>query len=237
MRIIVFSPDAAIPLILGIEWIEAGHPVDVTPKPEVFLQHLAEDPSAVGVFYQEGWINGVELAHEIRVLGYTNLVFGLIDVKGHDADYQATAIARVLNAGADDAQLWPIRSEEMLARLEALHRRQRTRPAHVVLPGGVLFDPNNGTCTKDGFAVALTQNEGAMLSLFASRPDACITKGVMMSAIYPDEAQRDAVDTKILDVFICKLRKKLAEIGAPAFIETVWAQGWRLKSAPSRAVA
>lgn len=82
----------------------------------------------------------------------------------------------------------------------------------------------------NGVLIHLPPKEFDILALLASRPNYVFTKEAMMESLYGDQEKFPMV--KILDVFICKMRKKIDAITGKedSFIETVWGRGYRLKA-------
>lgn len=132
----------------------------------------------------------------------------------------------VLDAGADDYAEW-LSIGEMLARLRALIRRSNGRPASLMSEGPLTLDLNHKTLQIGGADVHLTGKEYEMLELLFLRKGACVTKEAFLSHLYQE---RDEPEIKIIDVFVCKLRRKLREYGADGTVQTLWGRGYTLKA-------
>lgn len=133
---------------------------------------------------------------------------------------------RALNLGADDAQPLPIHPHELEARLHALVRRGRQAPP-VLTIGPIGLDLASREAFLDGRRLKLSNAVYRVLEALAVREGQVVTRGVILDALY---AGRDEPDPKIVDVFVCKVRRAL---GAHAgLIETIWGQGWRLLATP-----
>jgi two-component system cell cycle response regulator CtrA len=78
----------------------------------------------------------------------------------------------------------------------------------------------------EGRAVHLTGKEYAVLELLTLRKGVVLTKEAFLNHLY---GGMDEPEVKIIDVFICKLRKKLAQAGASELIGTVWGRGYVLR--------
>ena len=224
MNLVVYSPSARVALDIGIAATLSGAEVDLQPTVQEFSTRLYRQPDAIGLYYQEGWVGSVEIAHTLREASVLNLVFCVISHLENDPSRQAGARARILNAGADDVQSWPVEPKEIATRLHALQRRTR-RPENLIqIPPSALFDPSAQKVYSDGLIIHLTRKETDLLHLLATRPGACVSKASLMHALYggQDEAQ-----PKIIDVFLCKLRRKLDPIsGDRNLIRTIWGQGY-----------
>jgi two-component system cell cycle response regulator CtrA len=91
----------------------------------------------------------------------------------------------------------------------------------------VNLDTRVVSLSVDGRPVHLTGKEFAILELLSLRKGTILTKEMFLSHLY---SGGDEPEAKIIDVFICKLRKKLAEAtGGSNYIETVWGRGYVLR--------
>ncbi len=125
--------------------------------------------------------------------------------------------------GADDYITKPFHRDELLVRIHAVLRRSRsTAPAELAI-GSLVLDLVTHRASVNGITVPLTGKEYACLEFLATRRGMTVTKEMFLSHLY---GGRDEPEMKIIDVFICKLRRKLAEAGAPPVIETVWGRGY-----------
>ena len=84
----------------------------------------------------------------------------------------------------------------------------------------------------DGGQVHLTGKEYAILELLVLRKGMVLTKEAFLNHLY---GGMDEPEMKIIDVFICKLRKKLARAGADNLIGTVWGRGYMIREPSARA--
>lgn len=127
--------------------------------------------------------------------------------------------------GADDYITKPFHRDELLARIQAVMRRsQSAAPAEIDL-GGLVLDLVAHRALVNGHMVPLTGKEYACLEFLAGRRGMTVTKEMFLAHLY---GGRDEPEMKIIDVFICKLRRKLSEAGAPQLIETVWGRGYTI---------
>jgi two-component system, cell cycle response regulator CtrA len=140
---------------------------------------------------------------------------------------QALDVVRALNAGADEVLHFPFDSAELIARCRAMARRARGFIRRELTVGELSLDLEARQARVFGRSLNLTGKEFAVLELLTLRRRSVVRKDAMLSQLYSiDEAEPDQ---KIIDVFICKLRKKLAAVGAPHLISTVWGVGYRLE--------
>ncbi len=128
--------------------------------------------------------------------------------------------------GADDYLTKPVDTEELVARLKSAVRRAKGHPASVIRIGRLAVDLASRTVTVDGQPLKVTAKEYGILELLALRRGTTLSKEVFLDHLY---GGRDEPEQKIIDVFICKLRKKIQALGGGPGIETVWGQGYVLR--------
>jgi len=129
--------------------------------------------------------------------------------------------------GADDYLTKPFHRDELVARIHAIIRRSKGHAQSVIRTGKVHVNLDNKTVEVAGQAVHLTGKEYQMLELLSLRKGTTLTKEMFLNHLY---GGMDEPELKIIDVFICKLRKKLAEAtGGDSDIETVWGRGYVLR--------
>ena len=129
--------------------------------------------------------------------------------------------------GADDYLTKPFHREELVARIHAIIRRSKGHSQSVIRTGAVNVNLDAKTVDVDGAAVHLTGKEYQMLELLSLRKGTTLTKEMFLNHLY---GGMDEPELKIIDVFICKLRKKQAEAtGGQNYIETVWGRGYVLR--------
>ncbi|MDR0809412.1 MAG: response regulator transcription factor [Gemmobacter sp.] len=129
--------------------------------------------------------------------------------------------------GADDYMTKPFHREELVARIHAIIRRSKGHAQSVIRTGRVCVNLDAKTVEVEGKTVHLTGKEYQMLELLSLRKGTTLTKEMFLNHLY---GGMDEPELKIIDVFICKLRKKLAEAtGGQNHIETVWGRGYVLR--------
>jgi len=132
-----------------------------------------------------------------------------------------------LGFGADDYLTKPLNRGEVIARIQAIVRRSKGHSESVVRFDKVAINLDTRIVEVDGTQVHLTNKEYAILELLAMRKGTVLTKDMFLNHLY---SSMDEPEIKIIDVFVCKLRKKLAKAsGGTNYIETVWGRGYMLK--------
>ncbi|MFC4348160.1 response regulator transcription factor CtrA [Kordiimonas lipolytica] len=140
-----------------------------------------------------------------------------------------------LGFGADDYMTKPFHKEEMVARIHAIVRRSKGHSQSVIKTGKLAVNLDTKTVEVDNQRVHLTGKEYAMLELLSLRKGSTLTKEMFLNHLY---GGIDEPELKIIDVFICKLRKKLAAASdGENYIETVWGRGYVLRNPSEEAEA
>ncbi|MCM2562121.1 response regulator transcription factor [Lutimaribacter sp. EGI FJ00015] len=129
--------------------------------------------------------------------------------------------------GADDYLTKPFHRDELVARIHAIIRRSKGHSQSVIRTGKINVNLDAKTVDADGQTVHLTGKEYQMLELLSLRKGTTLTKEMFLNHLY---GGMDEPELKIIDVFICKLRKKLSHAtGGDSYIETVWGRGYVLR--------
>ncbi len=135
---------------------------------------------------------------------------------------------RGLGYGADDYMTKPFHKDEMVARIHAVVRRSKGHAQSVIKTGDISVNFDAKTVEANGQRVHLTGKEYQMLELLSLRKGTTLTKEMFLNHLY---GGMDEPELKIIDVFICKLRKKLAAATrGQHYIETVWGRGYVLRN-------
>src|SRR4028118_40764 len=132
-----------------------------------------------------------------------------------------------LGSGADDYLPKPFHKDELIARMQAIIRRSSEQTEAVLQCGDLTVNPRAQPAEVGGRPANLTGSEYKILALLAQRQGSTLTKEMLLNHLY---GGMDEAEIKIIDVFICKLRRKLARAsGGRSYIETMWGRGYMLR--------
>ena len=132
-----------------------------------------------------------------------------------------------LGVGADDYMTKPFHKDELVARIHAIVRRSKGHAQSLIQTGDLVVNLDTKTVEINAQRVHLTGKEYQMLELLSLRKGTTLTKEMFLNNLY---GGMDEPEQKIIDVFICKLRKKLANAsGGKDYIETIWGRGYVLR--------
>jgi two-component system cell cycle response regulator CtrA len=135
-----------------------------------------------------------------------------------------------LSAGADDFITKPFHKAELAARINAVVRRSRGHSESIIRTGNIALNLDTRTTEVGGVPVHLTPSEYKVLELLSLRKNSVLTKEMCLNHLYNGLKEPEV---KIIDVFICKLRKKLSQAYEGGNqIETVWGGGYMLRDTP-----
>ncbi len=140
-----------------------------------------------------------------------------------------------LGFGADDFLTKPFDRRELIARIQAIVRRAKGHSESVIRTGKLNVNLDSRTVEVEGHPVNLTGKEYGILELLSLRKGATLTKEMFLNHLY---GGMDEPELKIIDVFVCKLRKKLSQAtGGDNYIDTVWGRGYVLRDPPAEVEA
>jgi two-component system cell cycle response regulator CtrA len=171
-------------------------------------------------------MNGYDVLRQLRLAKISTPILILSGADDTDSKLKGFGF------GADDYLTKPFHREELVARIHAIIRRSKGHAQSVIHTGNVTVNLDAKTVEANGEPVHLTGKEYQMFELLSLRKGTTLTKEMFLNHLY---GGMDEPELKIIDVFICKLRKKLAQAtGGENYIETVWGRGYVLRDPDAR---
>jgi len=222
MRVLLIEDDSATAQSIELMLKSEGF--------NVYTTDLGEEGIDLGKIYDYDLIlldlslpdmSGVEVLRQLRVGKINTPIMILSGTSEIDTK------VKTLGSGADDYMTKPFHKDELIARIHAVVRRSKGHAQSVIRTGDIVVNLDAKTVEVSGNRVHLTGKEYEMLELLSLRKGTTLTKEMFLNHLY---GGMDEPELKIIDVFICKLRKKLA-VAADGnhYIETVWGRGYVLR--------
>jgi two-component system cell cycle response regulator CtrA len=230
LRLLIIDDEPSSLRAASLMLTSAGFNVETATSGEDGLDLARAFPyDAIVLDLQLEDMSGLDVLRELR---RDRVAAPVVMLSGaHDVE----AKVRSLSAGADDFVTKPCHKDELAARLRAVIRRSAGHTHSVITVGEIALDLDAGVVHVAGSRVHLTGKEYQMLELLALRRGRPVCKDAFLTALYGGEEEPGP---KIIDVFICKLRQKLAAVsGGKRHIETVWGGGYVLRDAADLSAA
>ncbi len=222
MRVLLIEDDTSVARSIDLMLKSEGFVVDVTDQ--------GEDGLEIGKLYDYDIIlldlllpdmHGYDVLRKWRAGRIQTPVLILSGMAEMDSKLQG------LGFGADDYLTKPFDKRELVARIQAIVRRSKGHSQSIIETGRLKVNLDSRTVEVEGQPLHLTGKEYGILELLSLRKGTTLTKEMFLNHLY---GGIDEPELKIIDVFICKLRKKLASAtGGQNYIETVWGRGYVLR--------
>lgn len=168
----------------------------------------------------------IELIRRLRIAGLRCPILAVAHTLG-----EATRL-RILEAGIDDLIVNAMSHEEIFLRTQNQIRRSRGFQTPSLSIGNIEINMNAKKILVAGQNVSLTKKEYQIVEILALRKGCVLSKEAILDHLY---GGLDEPNPKIIDVFICKIRKKLLAVGADDLIETNWGRGYMVTEKRSQA--
>ncbi len=222
MRVLLVEDNTSTAKSIELLLKSEGFVVDATD--------LGEDGLEIGKLYDYDIIildlmlpdiDGYEVLRRLRAARVATPVLILSGLSETDQKIKG------LSTGADDYLTKPFDKRELIARIHAVVRRSKGHSESVIRTGKLTVYLDTGMVEVDGQPLRLTGKEYGILQLLSLRKGTTLTKKMFLNHLY---GGMDEPKLKIIDVFICTLRKKLAAATeGENYIETVWGRGHVLR--------
>ena len=221
MRVLLVDDEAIVARGVSLALRAAGMIVDTAETGEESLE-LARlyDYDIVVLDLMLPDMEGYEVVRRLRAARIETPVLILSGLN------RPQAKVRGFGMGADDYITKPFDQHELVARIQAIVRRAKGFSQPTLNVGPLALNLSSREVLVDGRNVHLTGKEYAVLELLTLRKGVVLTKEAFLNHLY---GGMDEPEVKIIDVFICKLRKKLAQAGAGELIGTVWGRGYVMR--------
>ncbi|MBV8535617.1 MAG: response regulator transcription factor [Alphaproteobacteria bacterium] len=225
MRVLVVEDDSATAKSIELMLKSEGFVCDTTS--------LGEDGLEIGKLYDYDIIildlmlpdmDGYEVLKRLRAARIKTPILILSGLAELDNKIKG------LGFGADDYLTKPFDKRELIARIQAIIRRSKGHSHSVIKTGKLTVNLDTRTVEANSQPLHLTGKEYGILELLSLRKGTTLTKEMFLNHLY---GGMDEPELKIIDVFVCKLRKKLATAcSGENYIETVWGRGYVLRDPP-----
>lgn len=222
MRVLLVEDDSSTAKAIELSLASEGIICDTT--------ELGEEGLEIGKIYDYDIIildlmlpdiDGYEVLRRFRAARITTPILILSGLSGPDQKIKG------LGYGADDYLTKPFNKGELIARIQAIVRRSKGHSDSVIRTGKLSVNLDTRSVEVDGKPLHLTSKEYSIIELLSLRKGSTLTKEMFLNHLYGGV---DEPELKIIDVFVCKLRKKLTiAAGGENYIDTVWGRGYVLK--------
>lgn len=164
-------------------------------------------------------LNGLEVCRQLRARGHQ---MAILMLTARDA---LTDKVQGLDSGADDYLVKPFAIEELTARLRALARRDSGNKSALLQVADLTLDPATKLARRAGQDIALTAKEYALLETLMRHPDQVLSREQIIDHVWNMEYESNS---KLIEVYIHSLRKKIDASHADALIHTVRGLGYKI---------
>lgn len=219
MRILIVEDNALLRHHLTVQLKETGHQVDAAAdakEADYFLQESNPDIAIVDL-----GLPGEDGLSLIRRWRQDNIKLPILILTARER-WQEKVVA--LNSGADDYVTKPFHLEEILARIQALMRRNSGLASQILQLGDFIIDMSRKEFTIKDKNIKLTAFEYTILETLMRNNSKVVSKESLMRQLYPDAELRES---HTIDVLMGRLRKKIMQVWPNDVIVTVRGQGYR----------
>lgn len=225
MRVLLIEDDSSAAKSIELMLKSEGYIIDITDQ--------GEDGLEIGKLYDYDIIildlmlpdmDGYEVLKRLRAGKINTPILILSGLSELDNKIKGLGI------GADDYLTKPFDKRELIARIQAIVRRSQGHSQSTISTGKVTVNLDSRTVDVEGKPLHLTGKEYGIIELLSLRKGTTLTKEMFLNHLY---GGMDEPEVKIIDVFICKLRKKIEQMTGENYIETVWGRGYVLRDPES----
>ena len=224
MHVLIVEHDPIVADVLGMTLEEVGHfktTANTIERVLSELKHNRIDAILPDLNLSDG--DGTRLARLVRK---NHILVPILVISGNSGIGEKIT---ALGAGADGYLTKPFDRYELMANLDAITRRTHGHGSATISVGNLVVDLSRNYAKVGETRLELTAKEFRIIEFLALRKGAFLSKDAFLNHLY---GGIDEPEPKIIDVFICKLRRKLVENGAEGLsVDKVWGQGYILREA------
>jgi DNA-binding response OmpR family regulator len=234
MKILLVEDEPGVVSVVSRGLTEAGYEVSVAPDGPLGLQMATT--GSYGIILLDVMLpgmNGIEVCRRLRAEGYNTPIL-MLTALGTTEN-----IVMGLDSGADDYLMKPFKLQELEARIRSLFRRQVPGGAVITLApvaplppvsniltlGDLQLDVDKKLALRNGKAIVLTATEYRLLEYLFKNPRRVLSRMEILEHVWGIDFN---MNTKVVDVYINYLRKKLNKDGGAELIQTVVGLGYML---------
>lgn len=225
-KILVVEDEDAIREFVVINLKRAGYQVVDVPNGEEALRVFDESAGDFDVALLDVMMPGIDGFTVCKKLREQSDSIGIIMLSAKSQEMDKVT---GLMLGADDYITKPFSPTELLARVDAIHRRVTMMTGKAasgdIVSGPFVLNQRSRTLTKNGQLIDLTQVEFQIMELFLKNPNVALERSEILSKVW---GENYFGDVKIVDVNIRRLRMKIEdEPSSPKYLSTVWGFGYK----------
>lgn len=221
MRVLVVEDEKDLNSIICSKLVKEGYNVDACYDGQAALDYMeAENYDGAIMDIMIPNKDGITVLREMRNAGIQVPVLFLT------AKTETQDIVRGLDAGASDYMTKPFEFSELMARLRVMLRTQNPVNENVITCGSLVVDMNNRQAIRDGKVIDLTVREYAILEYLARNRNVVVTREQIRVNIWNID---DDVNSKVIDVYIRYLRRKIDDNYEEKLIHTIRGVGYKLE--------
>ena len=224
-KILVVEDEPAIQALIGVNLKRAGHEVVAALDAETARRHVDDAlPDLILLDWMLPGLSGLDFIRGLRADSRTrNVPIIMLTARGEESDK-----IQGLSTGADDYVTKPFSPKELLARIQAVLRRQRPQAAEdAIAVGDLRLDPATHRVTAAGRAVNLGPTEFRLLHFLMAHAERVHSRVQLLDQVWGDHV---FVEERTVDVHIRRLRAALEASGHDSLIQTVRGSGYRLSA-------
>ncbi|WP_143307447.1 response regulator transcription factor [Chitinophaga vietnamensis] len=228
MKLLLIEDEPAVVSVITRGLTEAGYEVSVAPDGASGLRMALDNPSFVLIILDVmlPGMNGIEVCRSLRREQLATPIL-MLTALGTTEN-----IVMGLDSGADDYLVKPFKLAELEARIRSLMRRKGPATAIPVAPGGVLqladleLNTDTKAASRKGKSIQLTATEYRLLEYLLKNPRKVLSRMEILEQVWGIDFN---MNTKVVDVYINYLRKKINKNNQPELIQTITGLGYMLK--------